>query len=358
MARAAANELVTSDADIARELANTSEDEGAVDDEQPAASNPELEVDEEIPTTWTDDDQEEDEDTTDSDEATEDTPATGKNKPQSQTVRKFKANGQEHDVDMKDQARVDQLITLGLGARPVFSERDTLRKQVSAKDKQIAGLQEYKATWDKLEAAKSHSREALYEKVFGEKWDDAITRAVEERNAYASATPEERRLMDYERRVTAAEKAAAERERQWEARQKEVDTKTQQAEVKELKSMLMPEFNRHEFSERVKDPAKAEALNAILWRQTIASLKKQYGENVAELTPEQIRREFKKVSDLLAGAATDPKAEVKAITDKKKTDAKTQAQAASTRAYSKPTSDTKTLAKEKDPVKLFKKMFG
>lgn len=333
------NDLVMSPADIESAV-------NSVSDEPMPTTNDGADID--VPSSW------EDGYESDSEESSgkkSSAPATAK---QSQAIREFKANGAVHKVDLSDQKRVDELISLGLGARPAFSERDKLRKQVSARDKQLSELNQYKEMWSKLEAAKSHSKEALYEKVFGEKFSDAVARESQRRASYEAATPDERRMMDYEAKMQEHQRALEQREAEWNARQKDVESKAKQAEIKELRSMLLPEFQRHEFSSRIKDPDRAQELNAVLWQQTIANLKRKHGADIEQLTPDLARKEFKRVASLLSSG--DAKEEVKAITEKKKQESKTQAQAASTRNYKQ--SDPRELAKEKDPVKLWRKMFG
>ena len=151
-----------------------------------------------------------------------------------------------------------------------------------------------------------------------------------------------------------AQKLKRERD-EWEASKGESDTRVEQAERKELRAQLLPEFYKHEFSSKVKDPVRAEKLNAVLWRTTINNLK-ALGDDV-ELTAEMIRKEFRSTAALLAGDKQEAQKEVKKVVDEKKQVAKQQAKVAATRNYAGGTSD-KDLSKIKDPVKLAKRMFG
>jgi hypothetical protein len=338
----AVNELVMSTEDIAAELGS---DTDVADSPDASLDNPDLDSDAEIPNSWEDaegDNLEADDD---------DTPAPAKKK-QAQTVKQYKANGKVVEVDLTDQARVDQLITLGLGARQVFSERDSLKKANVTKDKTIAELSRYKDLWTKLEGAKG-DHDALYEKIFGRTFDETYAERKQQREEYEAATPEERRLMDLQKKFEADRKAWEDRQKQIEEREKKVSENAEQAERKEIRAQLLPEFYKYEFSSKVKDPEVAEEMNAALWRLTVGNLKKY-----EDLSPDVIRKEFAKVAKMLSGSAAEQaKTEVKKITEEKKKASKQQAQVASTRNYAG-TPDVSKLSKEKDPVKLFRKMFG
>ena len=52
---------------------------------------------------------------------------------------KIKAAGKEHEIDLADEAKVKQLLELGLGARPAFSDRDRLSKEL-AKERVPGGV--------------------------------------------------------------------------------------------------------------------------------------------------------------------------------------------------------------------------
>jgi len=304
--------------------------------------NLDLDDTDDVPSTW-DDKGDPDTDDSDTDDTAQET---------AQVIR-VKAGGQVHEINMADTERVQQLLSLGLGARPAFAERDKLRKAVSGKDKEIEALKKYKGLWDKLEASKGN-REALYEKIFGEKFETAAKAWKDQQDQYESASPEERRLLDLQRKTEAQAREFEERAKTWEERQRDADTKVEQASLKELRAQMLPEFYKYEFSEKVKDQATAAKLNKALWKLAIAELKEQG--DVEDLPAEVVRKAFRDTHDMLwSNAQTSAKQEVKRIVTKKKETAKKQAQVASTRNY---TGDPSKLAQEKDPVKLFRKMFG
>lgn len=338
---ATVNELVMSPEAIQAELANDSDVDVTDADDQ---VNPELESDGDF-SNW------EDESSDVNDALGEDGEGAAAAQPQ---LRKFKANGREVDVDMGDQEGVDRLITLGLGARPLFSKVDKLTKDLAAASKKAESGQRYEKMWKKLDSMKS-DHDALYEAVFGRKYDEAFKERKEWSDRFESASPEQQNVMLEQRRIQ-QEGLKLKREREeWESTKGEGESKLEQAERKEFRAQLLPEFYKHEFSSKVKDGARAEKLNAVLWKTTISNLK-GYGEDV-EITPELIRKEFRETAALLAGdAKAEAKQEVKKVVEQKKKVSQQQAKVASTRNYGG--AGDKDLGKEKDPVKLLRRMFG
>lgn len=338
------DELVYTDAEVAAELGGDSDVAEVVDQDDEA--NPDMESDEDVETTWDDDQQ-----TGDDDAETEGKARTGAPK-----TREFKANGKAVKVDMADQPRVDQLITLGLGARAVFTERDSLKKASVVKDKAIAELSDYKKLWNQLEDSKS-DHDALYEKIFGKKFADSAGAYAKRESDYASASPEERKLIDLERRLEAAQKSQSQREVAAKKAAEDADTKNRNADLREYKSRLSSEFYKYEFSTKVPDPVHAEKLNKILWRNVVADLKSEFGA-ADEIPADAIRRAFKENASVLSSTVKQTAArEVKKITADKKKTAQSQASTAASRNFNK-NPDPQKLSRETDPVKLWKKMFG
>jgi hypothetical protein len=340
------DELVMTPAQIEAEVGSESDFEAGDQTDQDDIAPEGLESDADVETTW--DEQQ------DGDEAADDTDAKArKSAPQ---VRKFKANGKDVDVDMGDQSRVDQLITLGLGARSVFTERDNLKKSLAAKDKQLAEAAKIQKLWNQLEDAKG-DHDSLYEKIFGTKFEERALALAKERQDYENASPEERRFLDLQRRLAEAEKSQGQKEADARKRQEALEAKERDAEVREYKAKLSSEFYKHEFSSKVEDPVHAEKLNKILWRQVVADLKSEFGD-ADEIPADAIRRAFKENASVLSTTIKQQAAkEVKRAVDEKKQTAKQQAQVAATRNYNKRETDEKKLARTSDPVALFKQMF-
>ena len=325
------NELVMSDEEIQAELGTNDESSADVNQEPEDEGNF---------SSWEDE-------TSDVDGADATDANAAAVQPQTRT---FKANGREVEVDMSDQEGVDRLITLGLGARPLFSKVDKLTKELSTAKQRLEAVGRYEKAWKKLDGLKS-DHDALYEAVFGKKYDDAFKERKDWQDRYEAASPDVQRAM-VDQRQNAVEAAKLKREREeWEASKGENETRAEEVDRKELRTQLLPEFHKNEFSSKIKDPVRAEKLNAMLWRQTISNLK-----GYDEITPDLIRKEFREVAALLAGDAKEAKQAVKKVVEEKKQVAKQQAKVAATRNYSG--SSDKDLSKEKDPVKLMRRMFG
>lgn len=339
--QAASNELVMSNEAIQASLSETPE-EVTADPEHEGWQEPEDDL-----SAWQDEDNGEEQ------EASEDAPARKKGAP---TVRKVKANGKIVDVDMADSEAVDRLLSLGLGARQVFSKADKLEKSNKSLTAQLAELQKYKDNWQKLESRKT-DKAALYEAIFGTKWHDDIKADREYQERYNAASPAERQFMDYKRQLDDQKRQMDQERQERESARAAFDAEKDQLKLQSLKGVMTPELQRYDFTQKVKDEATGERMNKALWRLAIADLKEQYGDQ-DDIPPSAVRKAFRETHDMLWSnhkqAATQ---QVKQVVEKKKTAAKEQAQIASTRNYNTG-KDHKDLAKIKDPVKLFKKMFG
>ena len=267
-----------------------------------------------------------------------------------QAVREVKANGKTHQVDLKDTAKLDRLLSLGLSAPKAYSELATARKEIATHKARGDEGEKYKKLWSNLEAAKSDP-EALYEKIFNKPFKQAVDEAI----AYRNASEEERALIDKQKHAERLEQRLADAERTAAEREKAAEEKSNQAEIREYKSRLTTSFRKYEFSSKVDDEVKAERLNKMLWRNVVADLKADYGDK-DDIPQEVIERAFKEASELIGSTIeAQAKHRVKTITEEKKKTSKTQAQAAASRNYSN--QDVSKLAKETDPVKLFNRMF-
>lgn len=305
--------------------------------------------DDEVPATWVDEDE------GDQDELDPDSEPAARQKKGAPQVRDVKANGKVHKVDMSDQAAVDQLLSLGLGARQVFSERDQLRKSTKTMQTQLADAKKYQDLWQKLEASKN-DHDGLYQKVFGKSFAEAAKAFVAEQQAYEQASPEERRYMDLRRQIEADRRKTDEDKVTREAEARKLEERQDQLDLRELKTQMTPEFMKYEFTSKVADEDVAAKMNKALWKLTVSDLKEQYGD-LDEVPPGAIRKAFRETHDMLwSNHKQVAQKEVKQITETKKKTSKEQAQLASTRNYGSGKS-LDALAKEKDPVKLWKKMF-
>ncbi len=343
MATPATNELVMSNEEMTAAL--------EVPEPQGESAEPDdLGTDggDDVPATWEDREGDEDE------QSAEDGTPPRKSAPD---VREYKANGKVHKVDMSDRKAVDQLLTLGLGARPVFTERDQLRKTLKARDVEVTGYKQKAELFDKLESLKS-DHDGLYERIFGKKFSEAAKARADEQAQYEAASPEERRYMDLRRQVEEDRRKADQASKARDEAEKALETRQQALDLKELKSQMTPEFMKYEFSDKVQDEGIAARMNKALWKMTISELREQYGDN-EEIPQQALRKAFRDTHDLLwSNHKQVAEAEVKKITTTKKQNAKEQAATASTRNYGSGGNKTLgDLAKEKDPVKLWKKMF-
>jgi hypothetical protein len=333
----AANELVLSNEEIQAELGSPDTDVSEEQVDQVSESDEDF-------SNW--------EDQTDDD--AQSVGEDGETAPVEAQVRQIKANGKMHEVDMNDQEGVDRLLALGLGARQLFSKADKLEKENASLKKKVESGSKYERMWKKMDSLKS-DHDALYEAIYGRKYEDAYKERRDWDNRFEAASPEQQQVM-LEQKSTADERRRLERERQeWENSKQETDSKVEAAERKELRAQMLPEFYKYEFSSKIDDSVQAEKLNAVLWKTAVSNLK-AYGDDV-EITPELIRKEFRETAELLGGSAKKTaEKEVKKVIEQKKQTSKEQAKVAASRNYGANSPD-RDLAKEKDPVKLMRLMF-
>ncbi len=350
MAIPVTNELVQSNEQIQESLKDIPEDDAPADPEPADLGSDDPEEDDGT-RPWENRDPE--------DEATaeSDTPS----RKSAKAVREIKANGKVHQVDMSDQTAVDRLLSFGLGARQVFTERDNLAKAAKAKDAQITDLSKYKDLWTKLEASK-HDKAALYEKIFGAKWDDDVKAYADYKREYEAASPERKEYLDWKRQVDEDKRVMAAERAEREAESTKLSSERSALKQDSMKGVMVPEFQKYEFTSKVKDEALATRMNKTLWREAIADLKAEYGhlDDDQKIPPAAIRKAFKEAHDMLwSNHKTAADTAVKEAVVKKKAAAKESAQLSSTRNYSDNNKDQAAEYKKlaKDPIKLLQKMF-
>lgn len=274
-------------------------------------------------------------------------------------VRHIKANGQVHDVDLKDEKKLDQLLSLGLAARPLFSEVDRLRKDVGRISEELKAKSAKADAFAKLESV-AHDPKELFRMITGGKvdWDQMIEQEAARKLRFQNASPEEQRVLSLEEENNILKRERERHKADIEQRSRDAEARTEAAKKQELYTKLQSEFVKHTFTDG--DQVVSEGRNEILWNSGL-DLAKKYAEkhgiqDVSSLPAETIRKIFSHTKRVMTGDAqqqVDKK--VREVIDTKKAEAKSQAQVASSRNYSKPISeDLMKLAHR--PTDLLKKL--
>lgn len=354
---AKSDELVLSPADLQAKLDEVSSDITADNDDSSLDGNDVSDLstaiseddDLVIPSVWDDDGETDEEATSDQQETESPKAAKSKAKPETEEpagkTMKVRADGKVHDVDLANEAELRKLLSYGLAAPRVMTEVDKLRKEVA----------DSKATWAKYEKM---TPERLIELKTGKSFNDYVKGHVDRQKAYESASEEERRLMDLKAQTEQMDSKRSAEVEAYEAKLAAADARVEQAEIKEMKSVLYPEFYRHSFTGKVTDAEVAKELNDTLWTMAVTNLERKYGHE-DDLPIHAVRAEFARVAKMLDGnAKAAAKRELTTtITEKKKT-AKETAQLASQKNYAKGMDPAKAAKLAKDPVALFRSLVG
>jgi hypothetical protein len=252
------------------------------------------------------------------------------------SVRKVKADGEWQEVADKD---IDSLLSMGLGARRVFSERDKLRKDNQRLVTEVKQAAEIRSAWDKLEAAKDDP-EALFRLITGGKELKEYAQSYAERaRKMEQASPEERRAYELEEQLAAERKEKAQILSQAERRSQAEQERAEAARQQEVKSIATPAWKTSLESLAIDDPEAKSRVGKALWRDTwaeIESLQDAAAEagGELELTDELIRKEFEKTAKALNFTIkTQANKQVKQVVEAKKTAAKQTAQIAASQNY-------------------------
>lgn len=271
-----------------------------------------------------------------------------------QGIISYKANGKEVKLNLNNPEDVEKLtkdLALVDGARKAFSDKNRLRQKLKQIESSQGDLQQYKDSWDKLEAIKDDPAE-LYRVLTGESFDEMIERESEKRAIYRNASDEDRKIMDYEDRIRRMEMA---QEREARRREKELELAEQtkyEAEKTTFNNQLQKEFFKYEFDEDV-SPAAANKLKKMLWRNSVADIQ-DYIKQGYKFSDRMVNKAFKdNASALQAFYKTSVKKTAKAETEEAKSTASQKAEAAATKNYRQPLSGVEDLV-DKDPLSIFK----
>jgi hypothetical protein len=292
---------------------------------------------------------------------------TGDSSSPNPNVEKIKAGGRTIEVDFSDREAIKKKIELAEGARKWQTERDKAIKRAEAAEKRAAEQARKAEAFAALEEVADNPKE-LVRRLTGGKldWDSLIERESEKRQLLKDASPEEREAMLKAEKDAETLRRAQQERQALEERLKKLDTEKEEATKARVKSMYEDAFGKVEFSGKIDDPVKAEALNEQLWDTTNARIKRlirQHNEKNPDnqvtpekLSPEFIRKQFAKTAKIMSEAIDlKVKETVQKSTTKKREAAKENAQLASTRNYSEPNyDDLRKFAGR--PTELFKQL--
>ncbi len=233
-------------------------------------------------------------------------------------------------VDFSDRARLKRIIQQAAGAQKLVADLKTLRASVdSAKGDAEVGSRVSKAWSEK-------GIDGLIQELTGGKqtWDSVYEDRKKHDNFLSTASPEQLDAYSAKQEAAAARAEAARIRADLDDGTKKSVAAAETAERAQLQTHMDSGFTKHRFAGKLGEPAREHELDEMLWDATKAALDKLPED--AAITSEVIAAEFaKKARALRATISTEARKETTQIVKQKKTEAKTQAQAAMSAAESK-----------------------
>ena len=277
--------------------------------------------------------------TDDSLNATDDTSDAGNDAGANPSIVNYKANGKDVELDISTEAgkaELAELLSQAGGVKKAFTDKAKLSKRYKKLESENKTLAEYKETFDKLEAVKDDPSQ-LMELLTGENYEDFMAREVSKRTMYETGSDEDRRFLDAQAEIEKMKAKETRSARLKESDRQVAETKLHEARTERTRNAMTKEFNKYEF-DSISDEATKNSVKEVLWESAITEVKKQY-KQYGKLTNKMVVKAFEKKAKALGHMHTEAiENGVNKAVSTKKEKAKAQAQAASTRNYTKPVS--------------------
>jgi len=279
------------------------------------------------------------------------------------TIRKVKAGGRTHEVDLSDEAKLDKLLSMGIEGKKLFSKVAKLEQQLKSYTKGEAA--EKLAMWDRLEEAADNPKELIKLITGGSKsLDDFVKEAKEQEEFYQTATPEEIEQFELRQRLARVEQAEERRKAELEAERTQAEQRVYDSEKKVLKQRLHTELRKHSFQGKVSDEADAQELDRMMHTRAIQTIKgwmSKHGEDLEEVPDQLISKAYQRAATFINKfTATQAEEKVSQLDQARSKEAETNAQLASTKNYGGMSSDFEKQLRSKagrmtEMMKLFRK---
>jgi hypothetical protein len=281
--------------------------------------------------------------------------------PISETIKTYKADGKEYQVDFskaEDVERAIKALSMERGARKTFSEKARLSKELEKGREERKELARYKKNWDELDKLKDDPGKIL-ESLTGKKFEDFKRELVEQHVKYESASDEERKVMDYEAHLKTIEANEKRRQTDYDKQKADIARQKEEIELAEAKGLMTPVFKQYSnFEEQGHTSEMANTLREMLWQSTTKKLSdlEHKGYNIKD--PTIIKKVFANRAKALTGNAQRvAEKKVDEIIEHKKETAKKAAGLASTRSYPQSGMDMNKLV-GRNPLDVFRILKG
>lgn len=266
----------------------------------------------------------------------------------------YTANGKEFSATLEDAKKA---LSMMKGARRAFSDRAKLKREVASLKKDAEDGAQFKKYWEEIMAKSKNPKEA-WEALTGQSFDQVLENELQRRQLYANATDEQKQMFEYEDRFNEMQSKLTRFEDEAARKQRELSEKASDARKQHLSGLMEPVFFEHseKFESMGLSKAELNDVNDMLWNKSIRDMKKAIN---AGYKPN--RAVVKKIFDrnariLLRDNKDQVDQGVKQELARKREDAKTKAQVASTQNYSGPLNMNDLVKKNpKDLFELFKR---
>jgi hypothetical protein len=320
------DEMAEATEEFKADLEQNAEVEQQVSDPEPADITSDDDI--EVPSFLDEDD--EDGDIADSNGEEVETEAPESTPPSNEDVFEYTANGETFSATRDEAIKA---LSLMKGARKAFSDRARLsREKRQWEKKEKPELLKYKEYWEKVMDDNPHK---VFENLTGQKFDDILDKEVKKRQMLEYATPEEKRLIEYEDRISSLTRQQEAWKKEQEERQSQFEQQQFQSEVENLNSIAQPLFDQYSEGFSQFSEARQNKLGKMLWRNTIRDVQDAVRDG-HKVSRRLVNKLFKdNASAILDGFETKVQEGVQQSIKQHSSQAKAKAQAASQQNYNK-----------------------
>lgn len=268
---------------------------------------------------------------------------------------RYEINGKEVVASQEEAIKA---LKMQKEARKAYVERSKLKRKLSGMEQQLKQADEYRQKWAEV-MENADSPISVFEKLTGESFDSIIDKEIERRDMYAHATPEERKILDYENKFKELDRRVQQSEETSRQKEEAAGKQAFNARVDYMRSVIVPAMDHYTTELEKFHPAAANRLGKMLYRETIANLKEAklagYSDKQIQ-NPKYIKRVMQRnYNALVIQNQEAAEKQVQSTLNRRSQDATTKAQLASTENYGGKKQSMKDLV-SLNPYELFKRM--
>lgn len=240
----------------------------------------------------------------------------------------YSVGGQTYKAD-KTQAI--KALELQRGARQAFSDRAKLKREIKKLQREALENAEFRDKWK--EALADPDPRAVFTKLTGQSLNDYVEQELQRRELWNRATPEERKILEYDQRMQAMQSQLEKFESTAREKEKALAEQSFQSEISKFQSEMMPVMEKAFEPLEHGNPEVDNTRWNMLWGATVRDLQK-YAEEGYDVDRSLVKQVAQRNAKALGGnIAAQVDQGVEKVIEKKKAEAKDLAQKASTQNY-------------------------